>query len=407
MSTVLVLGDYRQSLTLVRSLAGKGERLVAAVPVPRVSYLARSRRVSELWLDPPPVTSPEFDEAVADAIARYGVDVIFPVGDVELKWMVSARHDLDVTFAAAAPDVVELCQDKPQLLAVADRLGVPVTPSRVVSGLVEIRAFAAETGFPLFLKSNDPTQRLLGTKGLVCRTPADLIDEWPKGHDSLIVQQYVTGPRHNLYFAAAHGQLRGEVQVKITRTDTTDGTGYAVEGVSVEPMAEVVEATRRLVAELDYHGVGCTQFLVDEGGRISFLELNPRLGANYAIADKAGLDLAGFAVGLTREDPLSDRTEYRSGLRYVWTVGDIEGLKVALRNRKVSRRGAVRWLGRTLWAAANAHVHVTWRLSDPRPALSALWRSLGAPVIRRLGRRRPAPTGTEEQTSASARRRAA
>lgn len=46
---VLVLGDYRQTITIVRSLARAGFRIALGSDNPR-SSTARSRYVAELWL---------------------------------------------------------------------------------------------------------------------------------------------------------------------------------------------------------------------------------------------------------------------------------------------------------------------------------------------------------------------
>ena len=385
--TVLVLGDYRQTLQVVRSLASAGWTVVAGVDDRTASHVRRSNAVDTLWHHPP-VTSPRFGSALADALARHRPDVVFPVGDAEIAWI--SEQDLTVPVAAAERSVVEACQDKSALLQRAAAVGVPFTESQVVMNLAELRTVAGAIGYPVIVKSHDPLQRLLKSKGIVCPDAATLEERlgiWPDTHSTLIVQRYFEGERHNLYFSAHEGEILGHVEVVIGRTDRLDGTGYAVDGRSVETTPAVLEHSAALVADLKYTGVGCTQFLVGPDGDLSFLELNPRLGANFAVVAAAGLDLAVSAVDLVLGDDPAPASP-RAGVRYSWTTGDLRGIKRAFLTREIGFGRSLRWLARAMRDAVAADVHVIWSWRDPRPALSVLWQEFGAPVVRRVLRRR-------------------
>jgi predicted ATP-grasp superfamily ATP-dependent carboligase len=389
-SRVLLLGDYRQSLTIARSLATRGDVVVAAITEGRGSYLDHSRAVAERWYTPASVGDDAYDREVLDAIERLAIDVVFPVGDLEIAW---ASADLDrfgVPFASVALEVARTCQDKPALLDICADLGVDHSASRVVDSIEALDAAVAEFGLPAIVKSNDPLLRLLGRKGVVLRSRVDVdaaFRVWPQDHESLIVQRYVDGPRHNLYFVAERGEIRGISEVEIVRTDMVDGTGYAVDGRTVPISRSLRDETERLVAELKYDGVGCTQFLVSPDGETSFLELNPRLGANFAVVDRAGLHLARAAVDIALDRPVEPVTP-RIGVRYAWSTGDLDGLVTALRRREIGTRGALQWVARLLRSAMRADVHVTWSWRDPVPAVRMLWRSVVKRALAALLRRR-------------------
>lgn len=389
MTRVLVLGDYRQSLTIARSLASRGDTVVAAIGPGHLSHLGKSSAVEERWRTDLEVEDPGFGVAVRGAIDAYSIDVVFPVGDREIAWMAANEEQFSVPVAYAGPTTTRECQDKPALLAMCDEVGVGRSASRVVETLAGLRDVIADLGLPAIVKSNDPLMRVRGRKGVVLRGLTDVeesFSNWPVDHESLIVQRYVDGPRHNLYFVAERGEIRGLGEVEILRTDAVDGTGYAVDGRTVRPHPTLLAETERLVAELKYHGVGCTQFLVAPGGETCFLELNPRLGANFAVVDRAGLRLARHAVDIALERPVESVTT-RVGVRYAWTVGDLEGLVVAIRRREVGFGGAVRWVGRALRTMVGADVHVTWSWADPRPGANMLWRSVVRPALGAILRR--------------------
>jgi ATP-grasp in the biosynthetic pathway with Ter operon len=214
----------------------------------------------------------------------------------------------------------------------------------------------------------------------------------------MIVQRYVEGPRHNVYFAAGHGRILAAVETMILRTDRPDGTGFAVEGVTVAPDARLHLYSETLIASLGYSGIGCIQYLVPPRGEPHFLELNPRHGAAMAIARHCGLDLTLAAIDLAargdwRPDPVH---RYPVGRRYAWTSGDLNAWRLAAAGGSIGNRETLRWLLRSLVGALRADVHLTWSLRDPLPTLAAYANQL--PVGRLRRRIRPtAPSGSRRQ----------
>ena len=83
-TSVLILGDHRQSLTVIRSLASAGFRVIFGSE--RASTVAaHSRFVSESWLHPPLLEAEEFVTTMVDFLeARGDVSHVFPVGESEL-----------------------------------------------------------------------------------------------------------------------------------------------------------------------------------------------------------------------------------------------------------------------------------------------------------------------------------
>ncbi len=73
--------------------------------------------------------------------------------------------------------------------------------------------------------------------------------------------------------------------------------GVFVKRYSIEPTPAIVEASKKLVQRLDYTGLGCAQFLVDKASNPKcFLEINPRLGAAFALPHACGIDTCRRAI---------------------------------------------------------------------------------------------------------------
>jgi hypothetical protein len=146
-----------------------------------------------------------------------------------------------------------------------------------------------------------------------------------------------------------------------------------VEGVTVPLDRELARYCRLLTARLAFTGVGCMQFIRTPSGAVHFLEPNPRLGANFAVVDRCGLDLTALACALaagTAGGSGLDDFRYEPGVRYSWTFGDIRGLRRAVRRREIGAAQAVDWLVRAIRSAAAAEIHLTWSVRDPHPTLA-------------------------------------
>jgi biotin carboxylase len=281
-------------------------------------------------------------------------------------------------------ETVVTCLDKERCLNAARTAGLSVPPWEVVRGYEQLLAAAGRAAAPVVIKPLWPRSSLLNDrKAIPCRDSSDLarqIPVWPTGHDRLLVQRWAEGLRHDLLFAARDGELLDVVEKLTVRTNRRDGMGLAVAGHTCPVSIGLREQLAALVAHLRYTGVGCGQFLVQPGAQDgAFLELNPRLDANYVIANHAGLDLANLAVDLASDVPVKPRSPAptgRDGHTYAWTFGDLAGLWYAIGQGEITRAGALAELGRIARTAVLADVHVTWSWRDPVPTMATCWRYL-------------------------------
>jgi predicted ATP-grasp superfamily ATP-dependent carboligase len=383
--TVLLVGNYCHTASVVRSLGAAGHRVI--VGRAGTTWCAeRSRFASEVWDHPPPTDGPEFVGAlIALLTARREIAAVFPLGDLDSLCL--ARHAAAIrglaTLVMPDPAIVEACQDKLHMLQIARELDIPHTPYAVVSDHPHLLEAADAVGYPCIVKPGHASTAtsLFGRKAVICRSAAALrtrFPEWPASQVELMVQGYATGLRHGLHFAAAGGRRIRHVENLNLRTDALDGTGNTTEGRSLPPSPRLTDYAERLIGRLGYTGVGLAQFLVDERtGAVCFLELNARLPANVAFAIRTGVDLPTLALALTGLTPMpADPGAPKVGVKYAWTTRDVVGVVRALRRREVGPGQALRWAGRIVRTALAADVHCTWRWDDPAPVLAYYGRGL-------------------------------
>ncbi|MFK0300387.1 hypothetical protein ACIQTU_14345 [Brevundimonas sp. NPDC090276] len=374
---VLLVGDARMAFPVAKALDQAGHRVFAGVSTSS-NYLEWSRHVSGSFRHSP--LEPGTDEAlpvILDWLDRSPVDVIQPVSEAGSRFMTRHRAAFEARGRLIMPEAatVETCMNKTTMFELCETLGVALAPYRRVRDMEGLFAAAEAIGYPLIVKPAVVDAELFERKALIIADRAQLsaaMPHWPDIHPELIVQQYLTGPRHSVIFSADRGRLLGAVEIKAARTHEYDGTGYTTYGVTVEPTPLVREGVEKLVAHLAYSSTGCAQFIVcPTSGAVTFMEVNPRVSLGR-ISECAGLPHSLWGLQLATDETVSAPDDpwavYRRGVRYVWTKGDLNLLIKQVKRRQASPGESVRRLTQIGLDAVQC-THAIFDPLDPLPAL--------------------------------------
>lgn len=392
-SSALLLGNYRPTLSAAEAISKLGFKTIVTYADDGAAGAKYSRFVDEIWRHSDCQNSSQFEQDLMTFLnARPDISVIFPIEERYAVWIseFQSRLPKHVLVVSPDPEIVRTCLDKPTIIELASGLGIPCLPNTVVYTLSELTNAAEKIGYPIIIRPFTQYTRVRNKKAVICNTKQALLDlfpSWPKNQPGLLVQQYLTGDRRDLYFIADHGRILSFLETKITRTDSFDGTGLSTEGQYVEVSPALAEDTTRLVEALGYHGVGFSQFIVnDTRQQRNFLELNPRLAGSNKCTEALGMDLTSAAFMLAKGSDLSDRTNFRysTGGYYCWLSGDLYGLKEAIKMREISAAQTARWTFDMLRSLLRSRVHLTWSWYDPKPATMLFIRQ----TFRALGSRR-------------------
>jgi len=377
--TILLLGNYRPTLTLARTLKSRGYRIVVGGDGGE-TICDHSNSVSKIWHHSPLSMGANqfksellrFQELEPDLLA------LFPVAEeyVRLFGEHQGKFD-DFLIISVASDIVNKCLDKNFMMGLALELNVPTAPFASTSNTYELDQVIKTIGYPLIVRPKDSTKRLDSKKAIFLEDKNALTKfekEIQLGQSDLLVQKKFTGERHNIYFAAQDGKLIRSLHALIERTDFIDGTGLAVEGITLAAKGDLHEQTKALLKALNYSGIGCAQFLVDEKtNKTSFLEINPRIAGNHALPEFCGLDLGNFLFDQTLNIPINLEPVFgRSRIKYCWTGGDLMGIKLALLRKEISMTAGLKMIARTIYIALISDVHMVFSANDIKPALIAL-----------------------------------
>lgn len=398
--TVLVLGRGRPVVTVVRSLAWAGYRVVLGREL-RKRLADYSRYVHEVWEHPSTKDQEQFLLALGEFLsARPDVSVVFPTGDDVLACL--ARHP-DRIPASAAPVVPDsetllLCLDKPAVYDVLREIDIPFPRTKLVHSLGQLHREAERIGFPVSVKPPS-SFRPFHPKAFICRDRDELYQRlpvWPQQQPALVLQEYAPGLRRSCDLMAVEGEMNAYFEFKALRTDWHDGTGMTTSAVTIPPTPELHEYCRRLLKRLNYSGPAAVQWLMDDRtGAISFLEINPRLDASCAFALSCGYSLPALAAEWAEhrkqglKPPPATLPPYPVGVRGVWLTGDLDGLLLALSKRAIGPKMAFAWLARAVGSALRARMHLVFHWKDPLPAVYCgvdILRTLAGMICRDLPR---------------------
>lgn len=376
---ILVIGNYCQTVTVIRSLARGYDVIVGRDG--EMAFTHYSRYTREVWRHPDIKKSEQdFIAALAGFLAaRKDITLVFPVGETEIACLLRHRDVIppSVSLVMADPTTVEACFDKFHLYEVISRLAIPHARFRKVSGYAELESTVGQWGCPCVVKPNNSRRAFFGMKAVIVKTPADLkrmLPVWPEGDEYLIVQKFAPGYRHNCHFVADRGRLLAYFEQRVLRTDERDGTGAGVHGISYAPTARLREYCALLARELNYSGAGCMQFLVDDrSGTVSFLEINPRLDATCAVPFHCGYDFPRMAALYAEyrrgalSQPPANFAPYPVGRHGVSLWRDILGWRRSVKANKLRPAELRAWLKDMALTFFRGDFHLTWSWKDPLP----------------------------------------
>jgi acetyl-CoA carboxylase biotin carboxylase subunit len=274
----------------------------------------------------PPVSTSSFlaIEAMLDVAHRSGADAIHPgYGFLsENADFAQACADAGVVFIGPSPEAIRRMGSKIEAKRIMEAAGVPVVPGFTVADLDdrEVSGRARKIGYPLLVKASAGG----GGRGMrLVQDPAGLGPALEAarreaksafGDDALLVERYVTAPRHVeiQVLGDVHGTLLHcfERECSVQRRHQKileESPSPALDDALRRRMCAAAVAAGRAIA---YHNAGTVEFVVDASGDFYFLEVNTRLQVEHPVTEEVtGLDLVRLQILVAQGEPLPLRQE--------------------------------------------------------------------------------------------------
>jgi len=371
-----------ESMDLVRALGLA--RIRCAVVAPPDARIHHSRFVENTVELNSSGCGPEalLDPLLRFARAQPAPPVLYYVDDHSLGFVSRFRDQLAEVFRFVVADagLIDDLVDKVRFRELAERLRLPVPPSRLLSAGMLRPDFGLR--FPLVVKPR--TRRhaawgLLGAgaKALQVQTADDLLRVSARlmesGLGDALVQELIPGPETRIEsyhaYVDGNGEIAGEFTGRKIRTlPATFGHSTALEITQQEDLAKL---GREILDRVALRGVAKLDFKRGPDGALHLLEINPRFTLWHHLGARAGVNLAALVYSDLVGSPRKPAVAARAGVRWCHPKLDV----VAAREVGISR---FRWL----WWALGCEAKSAGSWDDPMPLV--YW------ALRRLFRRRKA-----------------
>ncbi|GIF06399.1 acetyl/propionyl/methylcrotonyl-CoA carboxylase subunit alpha [Actinoplanes siamensis] len=259
-------------------------------------------------------------DKLIDVAKRSGADAVHPgYGFLsENAEFAQAVLESGLTWIGPGPQAIRDLGDKVTARHIAQRAGAPLVPGTPdpVADASEIVAFAERHGLPVAIKAAFGG----GGRGLkVART----VEEIPAlfesatreavaafGRGECFVERYLDRPRH--VEAQVIADTHGNVVVVGTRDCSLQRRHQKLVEEAPAPFltdaqrSKIHESAKAICREAGYHGAGTVEYLVGQDGTISFLEVNTRLQVEHPVSEEtAGIDLVREQFRIAAGEPLA------------------------------------------------------------------------------------------------------
>jgi acetyl-CoA carboxylase, biotin carboxylase subunit len=228
----------------------------------------------------------------------------------------------ELHFIGPSAENIRLMGDKARARKLAQATGVPVVEGSdaIISSPEEATEVASRIGYPVMIKATAGG----GGRGMrIVRLPEDLLQslttasseaEAAFGDAGLYLERYMEDPRHVEFqlLADRFGNLvhLGERDCSVQRRHQKlieEAPSPALRQKLRERMGKAAVAVAQAA---NYTNVGTVEFLLDERGNFSFLEMNTRIQVEHPVTEMVtGIDLVKEQIRLAAGEPLRFKQE--------------------------------------------------------------------------------------------------
>jgi protein-tyrosine-phosphatase/predicted ATP-grasp superfamily ATP-dependent carboligase len=393
---VLVLdADMVPALTISRSLSRRHCLIDLAGHTPR-PLSSFSNTVNSFIQYPDPLSATDqFVEWLSEFGSRKDYDLVIPVTERTLVPISGGRDRLQhVKIAMPAAHSLEVALDKSRTLALAERLGVPGPVGVSVAALDELVALQKTLRYPVVIK---PARSLSSGKGGASHLQVSYAFEAAEleagcAHalrfGPVLLQEFFPGQGVGIELIARQGRIAYAFQhLRLHEVPLTGGGSSLRKSQPVMP--ELLAASERLIAALEWNGVAMVEFKLDPLSReFCLMEINGRFWGSLPLAVAAGADFPSMLLDLELDGEIRPSRSYRNDVYCRLLSRDVHWYEAVLREGTATPMVKIpsRWeIFKELRLFFNfRHRFDVQSMHDPVPGLVDLGRILGSYLQRIL-----------------------
>jgi acetyl-CoA carboxylase, biotin carboxylase subunit len=225
----------------------------------------------------------------------------------------------NIKFIGPPPEVTRLMGEKEKARMAMKKAKVPILPGSegVIQSEGEALEWAQTVGYPVILKASAGG----GGRGMrVIRSKDELPALFQAAHTEaanafgngdLYMEKFIEQPRHIEFqvLADQHGHVMslGERECSIQRRHQKLIEEAPSLQVDAKMRDEIGKTIRRCLEQIGYQNAGTIEFLMDEDGKMYFIEMNTRIQVEHPVTEMVtGIDLVKAQLRIASDENLSD-----------------------------------------------------------------------------------------------------
>jgi acetyl-CoA carboxylase, biotin carboxylase subunit len=224
-----------------------------------------------------------------------------------------------IKFIGPRPEVIRLMGVKERARAFMREMGVPVLPGS--AGVLETPEEALEVaesiGYPVILKASagggGRGMRVVNQASELPSLFAQARQEAGSAFSSadVYLEKYIPAPRHIEFqlLADEHGnvEILGERECSVQRRHQKLLEESPSPAVTDRQRAEISAALRHAIAASGYSSAGTVEFLMDDKGRLFFIEVNARVQVEHPVTEfVTGVDIVKSQIRIAQGETLPE-----------------------------------------------------------------------------------------------------
>jgi acetyl-CoA carboxylase biotin carboxylase subunit len=224
-----------------------------------------------------------------------------------------------IKFIGPRPGVIRMMGIKERARAYMREMGVPVLPGSagVLTSPEEGLELAEEIGYPVILKASAGG----GGRGMrVVNRPEELAPLMAQAQSEagaafssadVYLEKYIGAPRHIEFqiLADEHGsvEILGERDCSIQRRHQKLVEESPSPAMTDALRGEISSALRKAIPGAGYSNAGTVEFLMDETGKLYFIEVNARVQVEHPVTEfVTGIDIVKSQIRIAQGERLAD-----------------------------------------------------------------------------------------------------
>ncbi len=224
----------------------------------------------------------------------------------------------NIKFIGPPPEVTRMMGEKSTARQTMKKAKVPILPGSdgVIADEKEALEWAKDVGYPVILKAVAGG----GGRGMrICRTPEDLPAMFQQasteaanafGNGDMYMEKFIERPRHIEFqvLADEHGNVMslGERECSIQRRHQKLIEEAPSLMITPKLREELGKTIKKALENIGYWNAGTIEFLMDEDGKIYFIEMNTRIQVEHCVTEMVtGIDLVKAQLRIAAGEKLT------------------------------------------------------------------------------------------------------